>query len=1375
MPRLRPRLAAALACALATLLLSFSLSARSAQTTHLAAAIHSAAALLAAARLHVPSGRAQLAREATLRTRVPAPRASEHGLGGDRRGAAETRGGSPAPPGMCPGAVVESGGGAGGGGSGGNGEGGPNDGGANDNGNAADGTADAGGASGGENADCGTASHPVDVGTGRAFTHPIVDFELPGPLPLRFERSASSQAAGIDTGLGPSWSHTLGWQIEERRTKLRIWNNFGVYVDFPLLEVGQKHLGKWGWVVAREHWGYMVDKDDGCWRMFSAKRPRTNVWLLTAIEDRNRNRIELTYADEGARLLEVKDSAGRIIKVKTDDVGHILTFSVLNAVSQGQWVTLVEYTYDDKRRLVRAKDPDGFSSKYAYDADGRFTLDQAKDGLAFHFFYDSLGRCIESYGDYPDRGGVDPSLVDVPKTLHDGGPLRGIHHCRFEYIDGVTFVHDSTQTRTFYPNKHGLLDKREEGGAVTRSVYRDDGHRMGVEDPCGGIVAYERDPRGRITKVTDQLGRVTTIERDSHGLPIRIVDAAGGETTLERDGAGNLVLLRDALGGITAYKRDSRGLATEVMEPTGGVTRAAYDAHGNRSSVTQADGGVWQYTHDGLGRRLATKDPLGAVTAYSYSPRGDLTSLRDAVGGVTRYAYDGEHHLTQITSPQQFVSRLDWGGYHKLVQRTDANSHIVRLGYNVEGELTHVWNERKELHRLHYDSAGRFVGEDTFDGRHLRYRNDACARPVRVVDERRQQTELEYDLAGQLVGRKGHTGAEDAFTYSHLGDLVAAMSSSAEVTFERDAIGRIVREEQHVGDETHTVDVRYDPAGQRIGRKTSLGHVEQVVRDAMGNRTRSDLDGHVVEHKADFLGRDVRRELAAGGAIESGFDPMGRLAQRRVLKPTAGATTQAGSPAWVGPQRGDVTVEKTFRYSWDGELIEAVDKDRGATEYRYDPVGQLLAMVPAAAQSALAGGVASPGGQAAELFRYDPTGNIYEDGPGAETRVYGKGNRLLRKGNTDYVWDPDGNLVEKHTRDPEKGIDELWRYAWNDAGLMASATGPELHLEFAYDSFARRLEKRVYRRGTSKVAGLPAPPRGELLRRTRFVWDGDVLVHELREEAAAAGDPIVEERTYWFEDGEFEPWAHREQRRNDVGRERGGWFHYVNDPIGTPERLVAEDGTVAAEYRRRAWGEMEALSGARATTPIRLQGQYADEETGLRYNRWRYFDGTGRMVSNDQLGLRGGIHSYAFAKSPTGWIDPFGLHNATARLTHPDGRVEELGTFPSRNPCPGARIRDSEREVLRSLEGRKDLAGTTLGMFGDAHSCRSCVEAETEFASRPGNEGMSITYTSVGNGDSSLMTLGIGPNAPPGSLGPEAYNEERDRRQESGRRGGRRP
>jgi hypothetical protein len=176
---------------------------------------------------------------------------------------------------MCPGAVVQGGGGAGGGAGGNGNKGGPGQGGGNDGGSGQDGTDGGSGANQPDaQQDCGTASHPVDVGTGRAFTHPIVDFELSGPLPLRFERSASSFAAGIDQGMGPSWAHTFGWQIEERRRVIRVWSDKGGYVDFPKLDVGQKAIGLWGWVLEREAWGYQLDVDDGTWRLFSVQSAR---------------------------------------------------------------------------------------------------------------------------------------------------------------------------------------------------------------------------------------------------------------------------------------------------------------------------------------------------------------------------------------------------------------------------------------------------------------------------------------------------------------------------------------------------------------------------------------------------------------------------------------------------------------------------------------------------------------------------------------------------------------------------------------------------------------------------------------------------------------------------------------------------------------------------------------------------------------------------------------------------------------------------------------------------------------------------------------------------------------------------------------------
>ncbi len=59
---------------------------------------------------------------------------------------------------------------------------------------------------------------------------------------------------------------------------------------------------------------------------------------------------------------------------------------------------------------------------------------------------------------------------------------------------------------------------------------------------------------------------------------------------------------------------------------------------------------------------------------------------------------------------------------------------------------------------------------------------------------------------------------------------------------------------------------------------------------------------------------------------------------------------------------------------------------------------------------------------------------------------------------------------------------------------------------------------------------------------------------------------------------------------------------------------------------------------------IRFQGQYFDEETGLHYNRYRYYSPyVGRFISKDPIGLLGGYNRYQYDPSAVGWIDPLGL------------------------------------------------------------------------------------------------------------------------------------
>jgi len=146
-------------------------------------------------------------------------------------------------------------------------------------------------------------------------------------------------------------------------------------------------------------------------------------WVLVEIRDRNDNRIELTYDEEG-RLVEALDSAGRTIGIDRTRSGHIGGLHVRDA-ARDRWIHVSRYTYDDAGDLAAAFDAEGHATRFHYDEEHRLTRKTDREGLAFCFVYDRQGRCVEAWGEYP--GQADPSLAeDVPAKLADGAKARGV-------------------------------------------------------------------------------------------------------------------------------------------------------------------------------------------------------------------------------------------------------------------------------------------------------------------------------------------------------------------------------------------------------------------------------------------------------------------------------------------------------------------------------------------------------------------------------------------------------------------------------------------------------------------------------------------------------------------------------------------------------------------------------------------------------------------------------------------------------------------------------------------------------------------------------------------------------------------------------------
>ncbi|AWL07603.1 hypothetical protein DIR46_03365 [Massilia oculi] len=367
-------------------------------------------------------------------------------------------------------------------------------------------------------------------------------------------------------------------------------------------------------------------------------------------------------------------------------------------------------------------------------------------------------------------------------------------------------------------------------------------------------------------------------------------------------------------------------------------------------------------------------------------------------------------------------------------------------------------------------------------------------------------------------------------------------------------------------------------------------------------------------------------------------------------------------------------------------LTNIEDSRRGQVKYRYDPVGRLLA-----ANSALGH----------ETFAFDPAGNIQAPDTAQQEPIARRvplpkllDNLLKEYVGVRYRYDERGNVVER-TQDGERS-----EYAWDAFNRMTRATTRHGVSTFAYDPLGRRIAKHsqamegaAFRKAT----------------RTMYGWDGDTLALESSvHHGYAAGERTVH---YVYERDSFVPlvqatrnqslrlapttdvkalmagnggkydialdplWNDEfEQEAEPFGKEEIAF--YQCDHLGTPQELTDCEGQVAWSAQYKAWGQAkEAIGEATRTAgmrnPIRFQGQYFDEETGLHYNRYRYYDPDGaRYITADPIGLLGGMNAYQYAPNPTGWIDPLGLRPKNRKAACPACSATPCRN--TRNPARGA-------------------------------------------------------------------------------------------------------
>ena len=463
---------------------------------------------------------------------------------------------------------------------------------------------------------------------------------------------------------------------------------------------------------------------------------------------------------------------------------------------------------------------------------------------------------------------------------------------------------------------------------------------------------------------------------------------------------------------------------------------------------------------------------------------------------------------------------------------------------------------------------------------------------------------------------------KENYAYGPGGRLAETQNAHSRHQYFYDKLGNLIREYRHDSLDgtarSHVWHHRYDalgnrtetirPDGQRIGYlHYGSGHLHGITL----NRN------EIVAFERDKLHRETERTFGKHIRQQTQYDPMGRILQQIHNRS-----------------------RREYGYDAAGQLTH-IQSRGGQTQYRYDPIGRLIAAVTPDFSETFA---FDPADNRLDLSgnKQDHTGQTNSQEKPSLNKVWG--NLLKEYAGVHYDYDQRGNLIRK-TRNGE-----TTDYHWNGYNQLIKIENRNGSTEYRYDPLGRRTAK---------------------------IRNGETTVYHWQEDTLAIESTNGQNTHYLFEPDTFEPLA-QFQTTSPIGIEREDkpaepysydpetdpllkippepqgqseaqpeLVYYQLDHLGTPIAAHNAKGEAVWTAEYEAWGRIrnETVSDdPKVNIPFRFQGQYYDEESGLHYNRFRYYDPQiGRFISQDPIGFAGSDNFYEYAPNPIVWVDPWGL------------------------------------------------------------------------------------------------------------------------------------
>ena len=826
---------------------------------------------------------------------------------------------------------------------------------------------------------------------------------------------------------------------------------------------------------------------------------------------------------------------------------------------------------------------------------------------------------------------------------------EGYYNATLDYGDGCTTVTDGKGIHRYYYDPDGnILREEAPDGSTTTYEWDEFHHLLARHSPAGRVEKFEYnaahgqlsrytaadgaewqyryDERGLLSNITDPAGQTWTQQCDERGLPVSLVSPQGEETRLAYTPQG-------LLSGI--FRQDERRLGIE------------YDHHNRPETLTDVMGREHHTEYSGHDLPVKMRGPGGQSVRLQWQQHHKLSGIERAGTGAEGFRYDRHGNLLAYTDGNGVVWTMEYGPFDLPVARTDGEGHRWQYRYDKDTlQLTEVINPQGESYRYILDNCGRVTEERDWGGVVWRYRYDAdglCTARVNGLEETilysrdaagrlaeiitpEGKTQYAYDKSGRLTGIFSPDGISQRTGYDERGRVNVTTQGRRTI-------------EYHYPDE-HTVIRCILPPEDERDRHPDESLLKTTYRyNAAGELTEVILPGdETLTFSRDEAGREVFRHSNRGFACEQGWNAASQLVTQR-----AGFFPEETTWGGLVP-----SLVREYRYDSAGNVSGVTSREdygrETRREYRLDRNGQVTAVT--------ASGTGLGYGEGDESYGYDSCGYLKAQSAGRhriseETDQYAGGHRLKQAGNTQYDYDAAGRMVSR-TKHRDGYRPETERFRWDSRDQLTGYCSAQGELwEYRHDASGRRTEKRCDRK---KI-------------RFTYLWDGDSIA-EIRE---YRDDKLYSVRHLVFNGFELisQQFSRERQAHPSVAPQ---WVtrtnHAVSDLTGRPLMLFNSEGkTVWRPGQTSLWGlalSLPADTGypdprgeldPEANPGLLYAGQWQDVESGLCYNRFRYYEPeSGMYLVSDPLGLQGGEQTYRYVPNPCGYVDPLGLVGCSTKL-----------------------------------------------------------------------------------------------------------------------------